>query len=202
MNNYYTVKEIADWCGVSKPTVQRIINDLNLDYKKDRNRHLYSEEDSQLVCRKLNRKPIETESKSDNETEQNKTTQTAKNQQKNETESTQNENHESQRIETDFTKDEFINFLKQEIEFKNKQLEEKDKQIQTKEEELKALIGTNAYLTKQIELLNEPPNQLKEVIDPVEVNIDEEVVQESDESEAVETTKPKRWQFWKIKKEG
>lgn len=202
MNNYYTVKEIADWCGVSKPTVQRIINDLNLNYKKDRNRHLYSEEDSRLVCRKLNRKPIETESKSDNDTEQIKTTQTAKNQQKNEKESTQNENHESQRIETDFTKDEFINFLKQEIEFKNKQLEEKDKQIQTKEEELKALIGTNAYLTKQIELLNEPPNQSKEVIDPVEVNVAEEVVQESDEPEAVETTKPKRWQFWKIKKEG
>ena len=78
MNNYFSVKEIAEWCNVSKTTVQRVINELELIPHKDKNRHLYSQEDSQLICQKLNRKPIESESKTTNDTEQTKTTQTAK----------------------------------------------------------------------------------------------------------------------------
>lgn len=192
MNNYFSVKELADWCGVSKTTVQRVINELELVPHKDKNRHLYSQEDSQLICQKLNRKPIESESKTTNDTEQTKTTQTAKNQQQNEKKSTHNENHESQRIETDSTKDEFIKFLKQEIEIKNQQLKEKDHQIQEKEDEIKMLIATNGNLTKQIALLNQP----QEMVEPVDVPFAEEVGVESDKAEAVESNKQKWWKFW------
>ena len=104
MNRYFSVKEIADWCDVSKTTIQRTINELELTPKRDKNRHLYTEDDVQLICRKLNRKPIETESKTADDSEQNKTTQTAKNQHKTETKSEQNENHGTKRNETDLTK--------------------------------------------------------------------------------------------------
>lgn len=192
MNRFYSIKEIADWCGVSKTTIQRTINELELIPKRDKNRHLYTEDDVQLICQKLNRKPIESESKTANETKQNETSQTAKNQQQNEKKSTQNENYESKRIETDSTKDEFIKFLKQEIEIKNEQLKEKDHQIQEKEDEIKMLIATNGNLTKQIALLNQP----QEVVEPVDVPFAEEVGIESDKAEAVETNKQKWWKFW------
>lgn len=185
MNRYYSVKEIAEWCDVSKTTIQRTINELELTPKRDKNRHLYTEDDVQLICRKLNRKPIETESKSTNDSEQNKTTQTAKNQHKIETESQQNGNHETKRNETDLTKDEFIKFLQKEIEIKNQQIE-------SQSEEIKMLILTNGNLTKQIELLNQP-NQLLEA---VEVCVAEEEGQKSHEAEPIETSKPKWWKFW------
>jgi hypothetical protein len=185
MNRYFSVKEIADWCDVSKTTIQRTINELELTPKRDKNRHLYTEDDVQLICRKLNRKPIETESKTADDSEQNKTTQTAKNQHKTETKSEQNENHGTKRNETDLTKDEFIKFLQKEIEIKNQQIE-------SQSEEIKMLILTNGNLTKQIELLNQP-NQLVEAVD---VCVAEEVGVSSDEAETIESSKPKWWKFW------
>lgn len=185
MNKYFSVKEIAEWCEVSKTTIQRTINELELVPKRDKNRYLYSEDAVQLICRKLNRKPIETETKTANDSEQNKTKQTAKNQCENETNSTQNENHETKRNESDLTKDEFIKFLQKEIEIKNKQIE-------SQSEEIKMLILTNGNLTKQLEATNQP-NQL---VDAVEICDAEEVVMSSDEAELKETTKPKWWKFW------
>ena len=181
MSKYYSVKELADWCGVSKTTIQRTINELEIKFRRDKNRHLYSEEDCQLICRKLNRKPIETEPQTADETEQNKTTQNAKNQTKTETKSNQNENDETKRNETELTKDEFIKYLKGEIEKKNEQ-------IQNQSEEIKMLIMTNANLVKQIEEVKQP----QQLVESVEA----EVIEETDKPIEEENQPKKWWKFW------
>lgn len=155
----YTVKEIAELLGVSKPTVQKVINDLDLPFitkgKRDR---LYPEESVIEVIKVLD--PCFDFSKITEKTEN----ETQKPQ--NDTENIENNEKETEKNAKDRKVDDLqellIQTLQKQIEDQQKQLESRDQEIN----QLHKLLDQQQVLTlqanKKIELLENK----EEVVDP------------------------------------
>ena len=171
MNGYYSVKEIADKCGVSKTTVQRGIKELNLQHFQYKNMYLYDEKSTALLMRHIAPKISTPGNENQNETDRNETEQTAKNQNKNDSETKENEKSGAERQRTESNDNLIIDILQ-------KQLAEKDKIIDSLLEQNNMLVKTNAFLTDTLE----KTKQSALLTDKESVPIEEE---------------PQRKSFWK-----
>lgn len=148
MDGYYSIKEIADRCGVSKPTVQRGIKELNIQPYKFKNKYLYDEVSTTKIIRYITPQIETPGTKQPNETECNKTQETAKKCNKTATENEEIEKDETKRKEMESEKDLIVELLK-------KQLEEKDKMIDKLLQQNTMLIQTNAFLSDSLEKTRE-----------------------------------------------
>ena len=144
MNGYYSIKEIADKCGVSKPTVQRGIKELNIQPFKYKNKYLYDEKSYIQIMQYIAPKIETPQPQNPNETECNKTQQNEKKCNKTATENEENEKSETKRNTAEPGKDLLVEILQN-------QLEEKDKIINSLLQQNTLLTQTNAFLTDTLE---------------------------------------------------
>lgn len=205
----FTTKQIAELVGVTKPTIQKAINELNIqpERKDNNNRGYYGYADVVSIIKKA--KPNfdfslleEFSAKPQNETAkpQNETPNTAK---------PQNfaENLENQ---TEKPKNEELEFLKKALAIIEAQLAEKDKQLEKKDEQIKDLnnrLAEALQLTKgqQYIAAADKTTELLEADNKKEVVINETAAAEENpisaerKTEEVipeETEKPKKKSFW------
>ena len=148
MNGYYSVKEIAEKCGVSKPTVQRGIKELNIEAYKYKNKFLYDEKSAALIMRHISPKIETPKTEPENESERQKSQNYEKNQDINETQNSKNEKDETKRNKAETERDLILEILQ-------KQIEEKDKMIDSLLHQNNILVQTNAFLSDTLEKTRE-----------------------------------------------
>lgn len=174
-----TIKQIADLCGMSKTSINRAIEELKIEKTLVGNKNLVSDTDADRIvsllcgfgktCAEIN----PNQSKTETETEQNKT---------NPSNSTDSVFSVSEK-----NNEQLVNFLLE-------QIKTKDRQIESLQEENKMLIQSNAYTLKQLE-------DIKRIqADDIEPDIQVVNQPQSAEPEPPEPReKEKRFLFWKIK---
>lgn len=141
-----TIKEIADLCGMSKTSVNRAIQELQIEKVLSGNKNLVADKDAErivLLLRGFGLECSETETnQTKTETNQNISTQNNADDTETDKNSTKNKDH------SENTNENFVNFLMD-------QIKEKDKQISNLQEDNKLLIQAQAYTLKKLELLTE-----------------------------------------------
>ena len=141
-----TIKEIADLCGMSKTSVNRAIQELQIEKVLSGNKNLIADKDAErivLLLRGFGLECSETETnQTKTETNQNISTQNNADDTETDKNSTKNKDH------SENTNENFVNFLMD-------QIKEKDKQISNLQEDNKLLIQAQAYTLKKLELLTE-----------------------------------------------
>ena len=147
----WTIKELADYCGTSKTSINRVIKELEIEPTVQGNKNIIDYEDADrivLFCRGFGLNCAE-----------NKTSQTTANQNEtNQTNSSKTENVEN----TDFSSSSIVfenskndnDFF---VKFLMEQIKEKDRQIAMLQEDNKLLIQSQSYVIKQLELLKQLP---------------------------------------------
>jgi len=144
-NKSYTVKDIANELGVSKPTINKAVTELNLKIEKIGNRFVLNEEQFKLIKSKITQK---------NESERIEKTP---NSEKGETEKIETGSLKTEITQIEMLKSEIksqkstISFLEEQIGFYQQQLIEKDNQINSqlseKDKQISALHEQNKSLT-------------------------------------------------------
>ena len=139
-----TIKEVAEMCGMSKTSVNRAIEELNIEKTLSGNKNLVSDKDADRIVSLLRGFGKDWE---EVETNQNKSTQ---NQNKSEENETETETPKNSVISETLKNNEFlINFLMDQIKVK-------DNQISELQEENRMLIQAQAFTVKQLEKLTNP----------------------------------------------
>lgn len=139
-----TIKEVAEMCGMSKTSVNRAIEELNIEKTLSGNKNLVSDKDADRIVLLLRGFGMEWK---ENETNQNNSTQ---NQNKSEENETENETTKNSVISETLKNNEFlINFLMDQIKVK-------DNQISELQEENRMLIQAQAFTVKQLEKFTNP----------------------------------------------
>lgn len=139
-----TIKEVAEMCGMSKTSVNRAIEELNIEKTLSGNKNLVSDKDADRIVLLLRGFGVEWE---ENETSQTKSTQ---NQNKSEENETKNETSQNSGMFETLKNNEFlINFLMDQIKVK-------DNQISELQEENRMLIQAQAFTVKQLEKFTNP----------------------------------------------
>lgn len=132
-----TIKEVAEMCGMSKTSVNRAIEELNIEKTLSGNKNLVSDKDADRIVSLLRGFGKDWE---EVETNQNKSTQ-------NQNKSEENETPKNSVISETLKNNEFlINFLMDQIKVK-------DNQISELQEENRMLIQAQAFTVKQLEKL-------------------------------------------------
>ena len=141
-----TIKEIADLCGMSKTSVNRAIQELQIEKVLSGNKNLVADKDAERIVLLLRGFGLEC---SETETNQTRT-------ETNQNISTQN-NAEHTETEENSTKNKgnSENFQEDMLNFLLNQIKEKDKQIANLQDDNKLLIQAQAYTLKKLELLTE-----------------------------------------------
>ena len=153
-----TIKQLADICGVSKTSINRAIDELQIEKTLSGNKNLISDTDADRIvsllrgfgktCSDFN----PNQSKTDTETQQ--------------TETTGFSSSSSAFSVSEKNTSELIQFL-------YKQIEIKDKQIEDLNETNKMLIQSNAYTLKQLEELKRLPDKSNQEESAIHVDSEE-----------------------------
>lgn len=173
-----TIKQIADYLGVSKPTVSKAIKDLNIKTQKIGNRFVVSDkEDLDRIAAAINPKKSEKEpriSKNENENIENKSENFENQNGKTESETKNNANNE--------------NSTKIILDMLQKELENKEKMIQRQQNTIDNLIKTNTALTARVTMLEDKSKEQQNTI-----VVPESEAKEIKPTQTTEEEKKKHW---------
>ena len=180
MKKEWSIRDLAELCGVSKPTVQAAIKDLELEYDEfKKNKQLFyptkARKIAEIIKSDLNFDEIFIcgendgslrEERTDNEkTKSEKVAKNSQNVAKN------SENIDKKLEEVEKKLEELAKSQQSEIDFLRKQIETKDLQIQDQTDQIKnltakndTLLAANLKLSKQLEI--EEKKQNEDIIEP------------------------------------
>jgi DNA-binding transcriptional MerR regulator len=146
-----TIKQIADICGISKTSVNRVIKELGIIPTMSGNKNMLSDQDADRIVlflrgfglnsETIKPEPAQTETKS----EQTETEHDI---------SVDNRNSISEK-----NSDQLVDFLME-------QIKEKDKQIEKLQDENKILMQAHAFALKQLEDKSQIEPKAKDIIQP------------------------------------
>lgn len=188
MNNKkeWTIKDISEVCGVSKPTVQNTIKELQISYdKKKKNKHIFYSEKVRIILKTINNDLDFNEIFKDEEL-RNITEVSEQEEPKKIEKQSENIEKESQKIAKEMENiakkvENIEKERKEEIFFLRRQIEAKDELIKEQGEQIKNLLAKNDSLL--IANLNLQKNLLIEQREPTEA--EEGEAEEGKEAEKV-----------------
>lgn len=184
-----TIKEVADICGRSKSSVNRIIKELNIKIERVGNTNYITDDDLRRICVFWSIDGLIWEEKNSNQTKSNHD-ETKSNQIK--PESTETVSNVSSVPEEE--KENYIKILLEQIKMlqeDNKDLREDNKSLR---DENKSLRQSNTIALNQLLLLQSKQPEAEETQEPEEEII---IVPEVSNSKEPEQPKKKWWEFWK-----
>ena len=179
MKKEWSVRDLAELCGVSKPTVQTAIKELELEYDEfKKNRQLYYPPKAKQIAQAIKEdlefdKYFIIDEKDEDlreERNDNETINSEKVEKKSPKVEKNSENIDKKLEEVEKRLEELAKSQQSEIEFLRKQIETKDLQIQDQTDQIRnltakndTLLAANLKLTKQLEI---EEKKEEEIVDP------------------------------------
>lgn len=180
MKKEWSVRDLAELCGVSKPTVQAAIKELELEFDEfKKNRQIYYPTKARMIAEKikedLNFDEIficdDKDESLREERNDNEITNSEKVEKKSENIAKTSENVDKKLEEVEKRLEELAKSQQSEIEFLRKQIETKDQQIQDQTDQIKnltvkndTLLAANLKLSKQLEIEEKKADE--EIVEP------------------------------------